>query len=122
MNRSARAVTTEGVRTKTYLSRQMAGQHEEDKFREDRLKQGICKACFYMRKDRIGGQSMTNKPCDLCGTMLHSGNTNIDDLCQNCAVTHELCKQCGGDLLMRPNRAFIPPTDPTETTTEGTQL
>lgn len=124
MNRSARAVTPEGVRTRTYLSRQMAAravaiarQYEVDGKRVERLEQGICQACFYLRQNRIGGQAMTNKPCDLCGTLLHSGNTNIDDLCQNCAVTHELCRQCGGDLLMRSGRTFVPPT---ETATEGT--
>lgn len=68
----------------------------EDPERESRLENQECVLCHYDSK--VGGAAMTSSTCGLCETEIHSGNTNIDKLCKECAVKHKLCKHCGADI------------------------
>lgn len=63
-----------------------------------------CRACYYLFADRIGGAAMTTWYCGLCGTEGLHGSTATPRLCDNCARTHELCRECGGDIKMRTRR------------------
>lgn len=72
----------------------------------DRMKAQLCKACFYFTG--IGGSAMTNRECAGCGTDQMYGSTNTDALCMDCAMTHSLCKHCGGDFEMRVGRRIWP--------------
>jgi hypothetical protein len=77
-----------------------------DPRRKERLKELECKACYYIRTNRVGGASMTTQTCGICGSPEMYGSTNTDVLCAKCASEHQLCKYCGGDVLMRPRRIF----------------
>lgn len=61
-----------------------------------------CPVCFYSQK--IGGASMTESKCSMCGKELIFGNTNTDELCIGCATVHGLCKHCGGDIELKQRR------------------
>lgn len=75
-----------------------------DPDRKERLGAGQCKRCFYIWNARIGGAAITMQPCAICSEEVMYGSTATDKLCLPCATKHEICRQCGGDLLMRPRR------------------
>ena len=77
-----------------------------DDRRKERLAEAECKTCFYVNYARIGGSAMTSRPCGICEVPQMYGSTATDKLCLKCAIEHQLCKQCGGDVLMRPRRIF----------------
>jgi hypothetical protein len=72
--------------------------------KKKRLESVQCKFCFYMRTDRIGGASMTTRPCGICDDEMQFGSTCTDKICKKCAKEYDLCKYCGGDLEMRIRR------------------
>ena len=74
----------------------------------ERRKVSICKVCFYLRPGRIGGAAMTTQPCAICEKDQTYGNTCTDPLCLPCAQREKLCKHCGGDVLSRGRRVFVP--------------
>lgn len=71
--------------------------------------QGLCKACYYLRAERIGGAAITTRPCGVCLQEMTFGSTATDKLCGPCAVRECLCKQCGGDLKLRARRVWQRP-------------
>jgi hypothetical protein len=77
-----------------------------DDCKKQRLAEGLCKFCFCFRKERIGGAAMTTQPCGICEQDQHYGSTATDKLCLSCAVQHQVCKQCGADVHLRPRRIF----------------
>lgn len=79
-------------------------QFLSDGNKADRIRRGLCKTCFYFRLSRVGGAAMTSRPCGICGEEQHYGSTATDPLCLACANEWKLCKQCGGDSLMRIRR------------------
>lgn len=85
----------------------LMGDTINDSRRAERLKKHECKACFYIR-GKLGGAAMTHRACGICGEDQLYSNTNTDVLCRDCAVKHNLCKHCGGDLDMRPKRRKWP--------------
>lgn len=77
-----------------------------DPERKERLAAGRCKRCYYIWTARIGGSAMTMQPCGVCDEEVWYGSTATDKICQPCAAKKELCRQCGGDLHMRPRRIY----------------
>ena len=76
---------------------------EDPEYKVRREKQE-CVVCYYL--PRIGGAMITTAECPLCGVKIHSGSTNIDLLCANCAKVHRLCKHCGADIELKQRRKF----------------
>lgn len=76
-----------------------------DAYKDKRVKDKECKACFYLCSSRIGGAACTTRPCAVCGEWnVFSGSTNIGAICDDCSDKHKLCTYCGGDILMRERR------------------
>lgn len=111
MKQKKATVTEQTIRSATYLAQRrcdsvvkMAQAIKEDTRKEAREQASLCKACFYS-EGRLGGAAMTTRPCALCDTEEMYGSTATDPVCLACARQHELCKQCGGDLHLRSQRA-----------------
>lgn len=66
----------------------------------------LCKFCYYINNEKIGGCSMTSRDCGICGMSQMYGSTNTDPLCLKCATDNQLCKECGADILLRPRRIY----------------
>lgn len=77
-----------------------------DDKRKERRAAGKCRLCFYVWVSRIGGAAITTQPCGVCGKEVMYGSTATDKLCPFCAVKHQLCKQCGADVELRPRRKY----------------
>lgn len=77
---------------------------QQDSHKVDRLKACLCKLCFYVHAERIGGAAMTTSPCGICAEDMIFGSTNTNALCIKCAKEHDLCAQCGADRELRPMR------------------
>ena len=77
-----------------------------DPEQKERRKAGECKTCYYIHHSRMGGAAMTTRPCGICHMPVTYSSTNTDKLCMDCAQTHQLCKHCGADVLLRPRRKF----------------
>ena len=69
---------------------------------DERVKAQECRRCFYYSK--LGGQAITSSNCSICNTELIHGNTNIDELCMDCAKKHKLCKHCCADMELKQRR------------------
>jgi hypothetical protein len=91
---------------------ELATKLANDPEKNQRLENCECKACYYM--SRIGCAAMTSRPCGSCGEDRMYGSTNTNALCKPCAVKHNLCKHCGGDLHMRVRRKEWPKHDKPE--------
>lgn len=87
-----------------------------DADKSTRRRAGLCKLCYY-QSARMGGCVLTYAQCGLCDEQLSSGTTNIDVLCQSCAVENGLCKHCGADLEFVNRRKRVLP-EPTATWAE----
>lgn len=77
---------------------------QQDNKKEQRLAQGLCKACFYFRHPRIGGAAFTNRPCGICDEIQSYPLTATNVLCGPCAHANHLCAECGGDLSLKYRR------------------
>ena len=77
--------------------------------KKDRKAKGYCRYCWYINKERIGGQAMTQRACGVCGQEQWYGSTATDVMCSGCAIANDLCKQCGADIFDRPRRKFTHP-------------
>ena len=64
----------------------------------------LCNYCSFIVPERIGGSSITNVECGICGKEMVFGNTNVDAICSDCAKTNQLCKHCAGDIEMKNRR------------------
>lgn len=67
----------------------------EDKDREIRRIEQLCKECYY--GPNIGGDMITLSQCS-CGAIIMNENTNKDALCINCAKEKHVCKHCGKEM------------------------
>lgn len=72
-----------------------------DKEKGNRLKQFECAYCFYFRGGRLSGQAFTSWKCAVCDKESMHGNTGVPRVCGDCAKTHSLCVECGGDVHLR---------------------
>lgn len=84
----------------------MAARLTDDPDKTARLARQYCKPCHY--EERLAGQAITKQPCASCGTPQTYSRTLTDDLCLQCAMKHELCKRCGGDIEIRTDRTDWP--------------
>ena len=83
----------------------------EDPDRKERLEKQECPICF--KGNRIGGQAITTKECDHCGTEMTFANTNTDRLCLACAKSLGVCKHCSADIDLKQRRKlWIKPKEP----------
>lgn len=93
------------------IAKDRAQKYEEfqsDSGHDERLKQHLCKACFYLCRERIGGAALTNRECGICSTDMLFGSTATDPICFSCAKENGLCNQCGGDIDMKNRRNPYP--------------
>lgn len=68
-----------------------------DVHKEDRRKQGLCKACLYFPQSYYAGAGFTAWSCRVCGKeQPHHPNTHTPYYCPECTQTHRLCCRCGG--------------------------
>ena len=73
---------------------------QNDPHKEDRIKKSLCLCCYYKRGMRIGMAAITSKECGLCDTVVSYGSSATDNLCEPCAISNGLCKQCGADVTL----------------------
>lgn len=69
-------------------------EYKNDEKKEDRLKQNLCKNCYYFR-GRIVGHAFTTTNCEKCGREMTFPNTGVDKFCGLCAERMNICKHCG---------------------------
>lgn len=74
----------------------------KDPKKKQRKSEQVCLVCYYT--ERIGGAAMTAQPCGNCKKTQWYGSTATNVLCQPCATTLKLCKQCGADIELKIRR------------------
>jgi hypothetical protein len=79
---------------------------DEDK--KERLDQCLCKACFYILNMRMGGATMTSRPCGVCDLEMNFSSTATDAICPSCANENNLCKRCGANMDLKNIRSKYP--------------
>jgi hypothetical protein len=77
-----------------------------DTEKADRLKRRECRRCFYLRSPKIGGAAMTLWACGICSKEQMHSSTAVPRVCLDCAKDHEVCAECGGDVLERVRRKY----------------
>jgi len=77
---------------------------EIDSDRKNRLKERLCKYCYYLRGEVIACAAMTTTTCQICGKEMLFGSTHTDKVCTDCAKNHKLCKQCLADVDFKTRR------------------
>lgn len=80
----------------------------DDPDKELREKECVCKSCHYLSNIRIGGASMTERPCGICEDIMRFGSTATDVICKECAKDNKICKQCGADMELKDRRTPYP--------------
>lgn len=98
LDRVAYERRTEEAKGRAYWMRRRIAAHDGDSERDQRLAACECRCCFYLTRPRIGGAACCQRPCAVCGSTVHSGNTDVNVLCKPCASQRRLCAHCGGDL------------------------
>jgi hypothetical protein len=85
---------------KEYVNKQTAGLlgYYSDPNKKVRLASGLCKYCYYIKTNRIGGAAMTSRKCDCCNEDMMFGSTCTDSLCLKCALEIKHCKHCSQKL------------------------
>jgi hypothetical protein len=73
-------------------------KYHSDSDKINRLDKGLCRYCYYINTDRIGGSVVTQFDCRICGKEEFYVNTDTDNFCLNCAIEHKLCKHCGAEI------------------------
>lgn len=98
------SVERDNSRQRDYIDHIVAryNQLTLDPNRKERMAAQQCVVCW--KAGRIGGAACTSRQCGLCDTTLHSGSTNIDVLCHECARRAKLCRHCGADLELKNRR------------------
>lgn len=104
---NASSVEWDTSRAKDYIDEttRYALNFANDPQKKERMEKGECIYCFYV-PNRIGGASMTNRPCGLCGKIMGFGSTCTDKVCKECGSKNELCRHCGADIKLRSRRVF----------------
>lgn len=96
---------TDNAKSYIQVTMEQALNATNDPRKSERLAKQECVYCFYMRSG-IGGAVLSDRQCGLCDKLVHSCNTAVDTICQECAKAHELCKNCGADIKLRIRRKF----------------
>lgn len=103
-------LTKERVQSKTRFTRNRvidyiaAGQQmDDDPEKLKRRREQLCRWCHYAAS-RIAGQAFTDRQCGICEKEMTFSTTDTDVVCPACATKHELCKHCGADQELRPQR------------------
>lgn len=66
----------------------------------------LCKLCYY--RVQVAGQAFTSRPCMSCQQLQRYSTTMTDSLCLKCACDGDLCKRCGADIALDPQRSSWP--------------
>lgn len=76
----------------------------------DRLHKRECKACYYLRGSRVGGQAITRTECMIasCRAKMTFPSTAVDKVCADCSEKHLLCVHCAGDIDGKKKRRRNP--------------
>ncbi len=98
---------TEWAKTNVKSITELATKLINDPERGARLKKGLCISCYYS-SHTVAGQAITSRACMSCGKTQTYSSTATDALCHPCAVDHDLCKKCGGDVYLRTRRKKWP--------------
>ena len=77
----------------------------DKKIREDNC---LCRSCYYLSNVRIGGATITQRPCGICEAIMRFGSTASDVICHACAKDNNICKQCGADMELKDRRTPYP--------------
>lgn len=77
-------------------ARKLINNIDNDPDKERRTSLQECKVCYYVSS--LAGQAFTNSNCKFCDDEMMFSNTNVDKLCQRCAIMLEACKHCGGEM------------------------
>ncbi len=81
---------------------------QADPDKQKRLDMNLCLCCYYANNPRMGGASMTQRPCGLCEQEMRFSSTATDVLCGSCATEQGLCKQCGADIELKNRQKKYP--------------
>lgn len=76
----------------------LAELYTTDPEKEQRLKELNCICCYRGYNITIAGQAFTNSNCANCNEEMTFSNTNVDKLCNKCAIQYDVCKHCGADM------------------------
>lgn len=84
-------------RNKSYIEKTSAKllAYYSDIDKNIRKSENLCKYCYYVFPDRIGGSVITTVICANCDEELSFSNTATDILCNSCANELKSCKHCG---------------------------
>jgi len=77
----------------------------DDARREDRVRDGLCKWCFYRRANTLAGQMFTEYTCWRCDRAHLHHNTAVPRLCADCTKETGLCNACCGDVNGKQRKA-----------------
>ena len=92
-------------RKKSSLDRiERAQKADQDSERKERLKQSLCKYCFYLQGEVIAGAAITKTNCVICEDVLTFGSTSTDKICTKCAKKYRLCRHCLSDIDFKTRR------------------
>lgn len=72
--------------------------YDQDADKTQRLLEQECKYCYYIVKNQIGLDILTDSICKECGIINTYQNSNTDNYCIKCAKEHNICKHCGSIL------------------------
>ena len=81
---------------------------EADTEREQRLKERLCRACFYLRRGRLVGHAFTEWRCCSCNRLFMHHNTGTPRMCDECSDKHDACGECCSDLHFTRRRILTP--------------
>ena len=70
-------------------------KYKYDIKQKERIKEQLCRYCFYMESDKIVMNAFTPQICKKCGTQSFSANSDTDKYCMTCAKEYNICKHCG---------------------------
>ena len=77
---------------------------EDDSERKTRLKNNLCKYCYYLRGDVIAGTAFTSTTCSICAKEMMFCSTNTNGICTDCAKERKLCVSCLSDIDFKKRR------------------
>lgn len=115
MRNMRRILTPTTARFKTSMARQIAVEHlqaaldyKADAEKKQRLKNGYCRTCFYLRRGLMAGQAFTAWECGICGAEKVHHHTGTPVVCAPCSKEHRICVECGGDIGTNTKRGTWP--------------
>lgn len=77
--------------------RKFVDKIDNDLDKEKRVEIQVCKVCRY-DESKMALQAFMNANCGFCEVDMMFPSSNIDILCQRCAVMNDACKHCGGEM------------------------